>query len=58
MNSENRSTLYQKAGEIIVNKYNEVRDIPEKYLLFYKQYIPHSIGQKRKYEEAGDDSMA
>ncbi len=59
MNSENRKALYQKAGEIIVNKYNEVRDIPEKYLLFYRQYIPHSIGQKRKYEDVcEDDSMA
>ena len=59
MNSENRRTLYQRAGEIIVNRYNNIRDIPEKYLLFYKNYIPLSIGQKRIYEGGGeDDSMA
>lgn len=59
MNNENRSALYQRAGEIIVNRYNNVRDIPEKYLLFYKNYISLSIGQKRKYEGGGqDDSMA
>ena len=60
MNSDNRSTLYQRAGEIIVNKYNNIRDIPEKYLLFYKNYIPISIGQKRKSEDdvdRYDDSM-
>jgi hypothetical protein len=58
MNSDNQRTLFQRAGEIILNKYNNFKDIPEKYLLFYRQYIPHSIGQKRKYEGAGDDSMA
>ena len=57
MNSDNTNTLYQRAGEIIVNKYNNFRDIPEKYLLFYKNYIPLSIGQKRKYKGQGDDSM-
>jgi hypothetical protein len=42
-----------------LNKYNNFKDIPEKYLLFYKNYIPLSIGQKRKYEGGGeDDSMA
>ena len=65
MNSDNTNTLYQRAGEIIVNKYNNFRDIPEKYLLFYKNYIPLSIGQKRKseddvdrYDDRYDDSMA
>ena len=65
MNSDNTNTLYQRAGEIIVNKYNNIRDIPEKYLLFYKNYIPLSIGQKRKseddvdrYDDRYDDSMA
>jgi len=58
MNSDNRNTLYQRAGEIIVNRYNNVMDIPGKYLLFYKNYIPLSIGRKRKYEDSGeDDSM-
>ena len=54
MNSDNTNTLYQRAGEIIVNKYNNIKDIPDKYLFFYKNYIPLSIGQKRKYE---DDSI-
>ena len=54
MNSENQRTLFQRAGEIIVNKYNNIKDIPDKYLFFYKNYIPLSIGQKRKYE---DDSI-
>ena len=49
MNSENQRTLFQRAGEIIVNKYNNIKDIPDKYLFFYKNYIPLSIGQKRKY---------
>ena len=51
MNSENQRTLFQRAGEIIVNKYNNIKDIPDKYLFFYKNYIPLSIGQKRKYED-------
>jgi predicted protein tyrosine phosphatase len=54
MNSEHQRTLFQRAGEIIVNKYNNIKDIPDKYLFFYKKYIPLSIGQKRKYE---DDSI-
>ena len=54
MNSDNTNTIYQRAGEIIVNKYNNIKDIPDKYLFFYKNYIPLSIGQKRKYE---DDSI-
>jgi hypothetical protein len=57
MNCENRSTLYQRAGEIILNKYNNFKDIPDKYVFFYMNYIPRSIGQKRKYEGCGDDSM-
>jgi hypothetical protein len=58
MNCENRSTLYQRAGEIILNKYNNFKDIPDKYVFFYMNYIPLSIGQKRKYEGGRDDSMA
>jgi hypothetical protein len=57
MNCENRSTLYQRAGEIILNKYNNFKDIPDKYVFFYMNYIPLSIGQKRKYEDSRDDSM-
>lgn len=52
MNSDNRNTLYQRAGEIIVNRYNNIRDIPEKYVFFYRHYIPPSIGRKRKYEDS------
>jgi hypothetical protein len=58
MNCENRSTLYQRAGEIILNKYNNFKDIPDKYVFFYRQFIPLSIGKKRKYEGSRDDSMA
>jgi hypothetical protein len=57
MNCENRSTLYQRAGEIILNKYNNFKDIPDKYVFFYMNYIPLSIGRKRKYEGSRDDSM-
>jgi len=57
MNCENRSTLYQRAGEIILNKYNNFKDIPDKYVFFYMNYIPLSIGQKRKYGGSRDDSM-
>jgi len=55
MDSYNEN-LYQKAGEIIVNKYNNVKDIPQKYLFFYKNYIMPSIGQKRKYDMLSDNN--
>ena len=57
MNSDNQRTLFQRAGEIILNKYNNFKDIPDKYVFFYKNYTPSSIGQKRNYEGSGDDSM-
>lgn len=57
MNSDNQRTLFQRAGEIILNKYNNFKDIPDKYVFFYMNYIPSSIGQKRKYKGQGDDSM-
>lgn len=57
MNSDNQCSLFQRAGEIIVNKYNNFKDIPDKYAFFYRHYIPSSIGQKRKYKGQGDDSM-
>ena len=42
MDSENRKTLFQRAGEIIINK----------YLFFYANYIPPSVGVKRKFDES------
>ena len=52
MNSENRMVLFQRAGEIIIDRYKNIKDIPEKYLLFYKNYIPPSVGVKRKFDES------
>jgi hypothetical protein len=52
MNSENRRVLFQRAGEIIIDRYKNIKDIPEKYLLFYKNYIPPSVGVKRKFDES------
>lgn len=52
MDSENRKTLFQRAGEIIINKYKNIKDIPEKYLFFYANYIPPSVGVKRKFDES------
>jgi hypothetical protein len=54
MNSDNQRTLFQRAGEIILEKYNNIKDIPDKYVFFYMHYIPPSIGKKRNCE---DDSM-
>lgn len=53
MNREDSSSLFQRAGEIIVNKYKyEKADvIPEKYMFFYMNYVPFPVGQKRKYED-------
>jgi hypothetical protein len=52
MDSNKNESLYQKAGEIIVNKYKNFKDIPQKYIFFYANYIPLSIGIKRKFEES------
>jgi len=46
MDSENRKTLFQRAGEIIINKYKNNKYIPEKYLFFYANYIHPSVGVK------------
>jgi len=51
MDSENRKKLFQCAGEIIINRYKNVKDIPEKNLFFYANYIPPSVGVKRKFDE-------
>lgn len=50
MNKENTELLFQRAGEIIINKYNEIKDIPEIYMFFYTNYIPPSVGIKRKID--------
>jgi len=49
---DTNETIYQQAGEIIMNRYNDVKDIPKKYMFLYTNYIPLSIGVKRKFEEA------
>jgi hypothetical protein len=49
---DTKDTIYQQAGEIIMNRYNDVKDIPKKYMFLYTNYIPLSIGVKRKFEEA------
>jgi hypothetical protein len=35
-----------------MNRYNDVKDIPKKYMFLYTNYIPPSIGVKRKFEDA------
>jgi hypothetical protein len=49
---DTNKTIYQQAGEIIMNRYNNVKDIPKKYMFLYTNYIPPSIGVKRKFEDA------
>jgi hypothetical protein len=50
-NNNNNSPLYQRAGEIIVYRYKNVKDIPEKYKFLYVNYIPPSVGVKRKFDD-------
>lgn len=53
MNDQERATLFQKAGDILIDKYSDTNycDIPEKYRYLYIIYIPLSSGNKRKINE-------
>lgn len=52
MDSNTKKTLYQRAAEIIMDRYKNVKDIPDKYMFFYAHYIPPSIGIKRKFDDS------
>lgn len=53
MNNLERAELFQKAGDILMNKISDTNyyDIPEKYMYLYNIYIPLSSGNKRKINE-------
>jgi len=54
-NKYNIKELFQKSGEIIINKYENYNDIPEKFKFFYEIYEPKSCGMKRKRDNNNDD---
>jgi len=43
-----REELIEKAGEIIINKYSNYCDVPDKYKFLYVEYKSPKIGSKRK----------
>ena len=49
-----REDLIQKAGEIIMNKYDMYYDVPDKYKFLYKNFEPLKIGNKRPLENDDD----
>ena len=53
MNDLERAMLFQKAGDILIDKFSDTNycDIPEKYKYLYNIYIPLSSGNKRKIKE-------
>jgi len=53
MNDLERAVLFQKAGDIFMDKFSDTNycDIPEKYKYLYNIYIPLSSGNKRKIKE-------
>lgn len=53
-NKYNINKLFQKSGEIIINKYEDYNKIPEKFKYFYKIYEPQSCGIKRKRKNDND----
>lgn len=58
MNIEKKE-FYQKAGEIILNKY-EKTEIPKKFEYFYNIYIPNKLGKRKAYfslEEIEEDDL-
>jgi len=48
INMLDRNILIQKAGKIIIDKYNNYNNIPDKYKFLYEEFIPNNIGNKRK----------
>ena len=53
MNDLERAILFQKAGDILMDKYSDTNysEMPEKYKYLYNIYIPLSSGNKRKIKE-------
>ena len=53
MNDLERAMLFQKAGDILMDKYSDTHynEMPEKYKYLYNIYIPLSCGNKRKIKE-------
>jgi hypothetical protein len=48
MSNMEREKLYQIAGDVIINRYENYETIPEKYKELYITYIPQTVGIKRK----------
>lgn len=51
MTLEGIKSLQQKAGEIIINRYQYFNKIPDEYKELYINYLPPSCGIKRKFDE-------
>jgi len=53
MNDLEREIIFQKAGDILMDKINDTNycDIPDKYKYLYNIYIPLSCGNKRKMKD-------
>jgi hypothetical protein len=50
MNEHERAELFQRAGDMLIDKYcnTKYENIPDKYKYLYNIYIPMSCGNKRK----------
>jgi|TARA_B000000477_G_C6095386_1_gene229645 hypothetical protein len=55
MKNSDKITLFQSAGELIIDKYKNYNDIPDNYKYFYNIYIPPSCGKKRKLNNYTSD---
>ena len=54
MDNNNNNELFQKCGEIVLNKYKDYNNIPPKFKYFYEIYNPTLCGKKRKQTENYD----
>lgn len=50
-NNNTPQPLYKRTGEIIMDRYKNVKDFLDKYKFFYVNYIPLSIGVKKQFDD-------
>lgn len=43
-----QTNLYQKAGEIVINKFEKTGLIEKKFKYFYNIFIPKKIGKRKR----------
>ena len=57
MNDKERQELYQRAGNILMDKYGNTcyNNMPEKYKYLYSIFKPESCGVKRKLQSEISD---